>query len=99
MDSAQRSIVLDRCRVHRVGAASTPLRLGGLIVLRGIGDNPQGAEGAEHEGEGVERDGQNGNPPLRGDGVGIAMAVSGRAQAGQTFAPVGSGAPQAEQWM
>jgi hypothetical protein len=25
--------------------------------------------------------------------------VSGRAQAGQNFAPVGSGAPQAEQWM
>jgi hypothetical protein len=27
------------------------------------------------------------------------MAVRGRTQAGQNFAPVGSGAPQAEQWM
>jgi hypothetical protein len=34
---------------------------------------------------------------LRGAGVG--MAAGGRAQAVQNFAPVGSGAPQVEQWM
>jgi hypothetical protein len=34
-----------------------------------------------------------------GAGVGMAMAVSASAQAGQNFAPVGNGAPQAEQWM
>jgi hypothetical protein len=32
-------------------------------------------------------------------GVGLAMAVSGNAQAGQNLAPWASGAPQAEQWM
>ena len=36
---------------------------------------------------------------LRAVGVGMATAVGGRAQAGQNFAPVWSGAPQAERWM